>query len=595
MVKKVLLFTGYFLFSLYGAIAQNAPISTIGVVTSYSNAATVPVTATNITNIGSFSFEIVYDQTLVIPVSVMAGPLLGGNMSVNLMNPGSILISWYTYPGITLSGSPVILNINFTKLAIGTSILNWLDNGYSCAWYDGNYNVLNDVPTSTYYLPGSLSFDSPDAPHTIAPSFNACQGTDISIPIKVTGFNNIGEVSLTLNYNGTALIYQSFTNNSGFPGLTVNGTQSGTLFISGTIPSYGTGFSLADSSILITLNFSFSSGTVNFVWFDNGVSCQYTGPPPSYIILNDTPQSTFYLNGNITGMPLPSQAGAITGPPGGNVCPGQSGVNFSVSPIQDATAYVWSLPPGASITSGEWTNNIMVSFNDTPGNGDIMVYGNNICGNGPVSPAFPVYINTPPSITSQPVSPDTVNDGAGSATFTVEAAGSVLTYQWQESPPTWSNLSNGGVYSGVFLSTLTITNPPASMNGYHYRCVVNGFCPPQAITDGEAMLSIRIVTGTESKDPHEDGDYKTLILNVNPNPVISETTLTYFLPVDGHIALEIRNIIGEKIKTLFDGNETRGSHKLRTTLQLNPGFYIVTLALQTMTKENITAKKIILQ
>lgn len=594
MVKKVLLFAGFFL-SILGASAQNAPISTISVVNSYSNAATVPVTATNITNIGSFSLEILYDQTIVLPVSVTTGPLLGGSLSVNLTNQGLILLSWYTYPGITLSGNPVILNINFTKVASGTSALTWLDNGYSCAWYNGNGTVLNDVPTSTYYLPGSLSFNSPDAPHTIAPAFNACEGTVINIPIKVTGFNTIGGVSLTLNYNAAALSYQSFTNNSGFPGLTVNSPNSGTLLISGTVPSSGTGFSLADSSILVALNFSYSAGASNFVWFDNGSSSQYTGSPPVYFILNDTPQSTFYLNGSLTGTPLPAGVGAITGPSGGNVCPGQSGVNFSVSAVQNATSYVWFLPPGATITSGEWTNNIMVSFGNTPGNGNITVYGNNMCGDGPVSPAFPVTINTPPSITSQPVSPDTVNAGAGSASFTVETAGSLLTYQWQGFPPAWSDLLSGDVYSGVFLPTLIITNPPVSMNGNHYRCVVNGFCPPQAITDGEAMLSVRTVTGTEIRNPQEDGDYKTVILNVNPNPVTSETTLSYFLPANGHLTLEIRNLVGEIMEVLFNGNETRGFHKLKTTLNMNRGLYIVTLALQTTTEGNTTAKKIILQ
>ena len=56
MIKKFLFITGYFFLSVYG-IAQNAPISTISVVNSYTNTATVPVTAINFTNIGSFSLK----------------------------------------------------------------------------------------------------------------------------------------------------------------------------------------------------------------------------------------------------------------------------------------------------------------------------------------------------------------------------------------------------------------------------------------------------------------------------------------------------------------------------------------------------------
>ena len=575
-------------------ICQNAPISTISVINSYSNTATVPVTAINFTNIGSFNLDITYDQAIVQPVSVTTGPLLGGNMSVNLTNPGSILLSWYTYPGLTLSGNPVILNINFTMVALGTSTLNWSDNGYSCAWYDGNFNILNDVPTATYYIPGSLSFNSPDAPHTLAPVVTSCMGEIINVPIKVTGFNNIGAVALTLNYNASALTYQSFTNNSGFPGLTVDGSQPGTLLITGTIPSNGSGFSLPDSSILVTGIFNFSSGNSNLSWYDNGTSCQYSGSPPDYFILNDDPQSTYYIDGSVTGISLPGSAGTISGPQGGNVCKGQSGVNFIVSPIQNATTYVWAMPAGATITGGEWTNSIIVTFDSTAGNGDIIVYGNNICGNGQNSPPFTVIINSPPTITSQPVSPDTVDAGAGTASFTVGATGSLLTYQWQVFQSSWNNLSNDSVFSGVYSPVLTIINPPSSMNGTHYRCIVSGFCQPQAITDGDAMLSVRTVTGMENKGTNENDDNKILILNVNPNPAVSALTISYFLPAGGHIVLEIRNIVGEKIKELFNDYEMTGSHNLKIFPELNPGVYLVTLTLQTLTEENIKVKKFIL-
>ena len=238
-------------------------------------------------------------------------------------------------------------------------------------------------------------------------------------------------------------------------------------------------------------------------------------------------------------------------------------MNFSVSPIQNATSYVWAMPAGATITSGEWTNSIIVAFDSTAGNGDIIVYGNNICGNGQNSPPFAVIINSPPTITSQPVSPDTVDAGAGTASFTVGATGSLLTYQWQVFQSSWNNLSNDSGFSGVYSPVLTIINPPSSMNGTHYRCIVSGFCQPQAITDGDAMLSVRTVTGMENKGTNENDDNKILILNVNPNPAVSALTISYSLPAGGHIVPEIRNIVGEKIKELFNDYEMTGSHNLK--------------------------------
>ena len=96
--------------------AQNAPVSAIGMVTTYGNTATVPVTATGFTNIGSFNLQVAYDAAIASPSSVTAGPLLGGNFTVNLANPGIILLSWYTFSGLTLAGNPLFSTSPLIKL-----------------------------------------------------------------------------------------------------------------------------------------------------------------------------------------------------------------------------------------------------------------------------------------------------------------------------------------------------------------------------------------------------------------------------------------------------------------------------------------------
>ena len=51
------------------------------------------------------------------------------------------------------------------------------------------------------------------------------------------------------------------------------------------------------------------------------------------------------------------------------------------------------------------------------------------------------------------------------------------TYQWQLSTDggnTWGPISNGAVYGGTTLITLTLTAPPTSYNTYQYRCLVDG-------------------------------------------------------------------------------------------------------------------------
>lgn len=48
-------------------------------------------------------------------------------------------------------------------------------------------------------------------------------------------------------------------------------------------------------------------------------------------------------------------------------------------------------------------------------------------------------------------------------------------FQWQVDNGTgYSNVTNGGVYSGATTAILNLTNPPTSMYGYRFRCLVNG-------------------------------------------------------------------------------------------------------------------------
>lgn len=91
---------------------------------------------------------------------------------------------------------------------------------------------------------------------------------------------------------------------------------------------------------------------------------------------------------------LPAAAGPITGTP--VLCAGTTGVAYSVAVIQNAVSYVWSLPAGGTIASGNLTNNITVDFASNATSGNITVVGNNICGDGAVSPPFAVTVNPIP-------------------------------------------------------------------------------------------------------------------------------------------------------------------------------------------------------
>src|SRR5262249_36872602 len=110
------------------------------------------------------------------------------------------------------------------------------------------------------------------------------------------------------------------------------------------------------------------------------------------------------------------------------------------------------------------------------------------CPPAAISNSATLTVNTAPMITMQPS--DTC---AQPASFTVAATVAALTYQWQVNAGAgFVNVFNGGMnptYTGATTTTLSITNPQPSMQGYTYRCMVTGACSPPA-TSNAATLNV---------------------------------------------------------------------------------------------------------
>ena len=97
-------------------------------------------------------------------------------------------------------------------------------------------------------------------------------------------------------------------------------------------------------------------------------------------------------NKSITVNPLPDAAGSISGSISNNVCPLSTNINYSVSPIANATGYTWLYPSGYSVASGANTNSIFLNASLNATNGVIKVVGTNACGAGDTSSVLNVNI-----------------------------------------------------------------------------------------------------------------------------------------------------------------------------------------------------------
>ena len=285
--------------------AANAPITTISQVNSNLASTTVAIKATNFVNIGSCGLRISYNSAIVTPTGVTTGnPLLGSFVYYGIPTAGTLNISWFGTPAVTVPDNSTIFNITFSKVTGGTSQLTFVDDGNSCFWADDNDVTLNDTPTSTYYINGSITLGN--APVTKAPVITACPGTDISIPITVSNFDNIGQVfALRMLYTSAVLTYRGYTNSSGFTGLTVNGATAGQITVTSSQSTSSSGISYPANTVLFTLNFTYNGGTSGLTWDDTGVTCLYRGPSATFTFLNDVPTASFYINGTVEPLVAP--------------------------------------------------------------------------------------------------------------------------------------------------------------------------------------------------------------------------------------------------------------------------------------------------
>ena len=128
-----------------------------------------------------------------------------------------------------------------------------------------------------------------------------------------------------------------------------------------------------------------------------------------------------------------------------------------------------------------------------------------INANHTIEAAFKQESQTPvvtvPSITTQPGNA-TVKVGE-TATFTIAATGTDLTYQWQID----RNDGNGWVnIAGATATSYTTSTVDISCNGFKYQCVVSNLAG--TVTSNTAVLT---VTENSTPDPDPIEDRKSVV------------------------------------------------------------------------------------
>jgi hypothetical protein len=230
-----------------GMKLSSQPITTLGTISTCGTNASIPVSASNFTNVQAFQFYISYNPAIATPLDgfglITWGPALsslGGTRSMSVL-PGGLIQVFFSIPDVCISitGTPVLFYINFNKFASGTTILAFDDVVDDNCFYACGATVYQDDASS--YISGSLSFTDDantwtGATNSWATATNWGCGSvpGLTSNIVIPNVSNDPVISATTgahcnNMNiatGATVTIQSEGTNSG--SLIINGAISGT-------------------------------------------------------------------------------------------------------------------------------------------------------------------------------------------------------------------------------------------------------------------------------------------------------------------------------------------------------------------------------
>jgi hypothetical protein len=234
---------------------------------------------------------------------------------------------------------------------------------------------------------------------------------------------------------------------------------------------------------------------------------------------------------------LPALCGSISGP--ASVCVGAQGVTYSVSPVPNATTYLWIVPTGATITGGSGTNSITVNFATSAFTGNISVRGTNTCGNGPQSPNLTVTSRV--MITGQASLFDVVIPLNGLECWafqTITTAGSGTTFL----------VEGGGEVTLVASQSIRLLPGTTVRRSGILHAFITTQCIPCSllkITDADSNKS----TGGQIGEVIPDHPVRSSI-SVYPNPTAAGFTLEFKKETRmDNVCVEIYNAQGKKLLT----------------------------------------------
>jgi hypothetical protein len=204
-------------------------------------------------------------------------------------------------------------------------------------------------------------------------------------------------------------------------------------------------------------------------------------------------------------------------------------------------------------------------------------------GGCPTTVYYAVDVREPVAISTQPIDQTVVSSGGlFSATFSLAASGTGISYQWEESTDggtSFSPITDGGIYSGATSNSLSITNGADTMNGNLYQCVITGTSPCDPLVSNSVLLNVgNTGIATQPTNSNLCGSGTATFTVVASGTVVAEDLDALPSPIYSYQWYEDTGLGGEAI---VDGGDYSGAHTAtltianRTVANSGTNYYVV--------------------
>lgn len=288
-MKKIIILFGILLFSSTFVFSQNASLSIGTVGTKVGESVSVPINALNLSDVGAISLKINYDPTKLSFQGVANAPT--NVQFIANATGGVIALGWFdataSNPLALSSGKLVDLKFNVIGGDGSVASLSFLQEQCEIA-----NSQATTIPVS--YNDGGAEINVASFTKLAISSAVAAVGSEVVLPIKVMQFNGIAAISLKINYNPTELVFGGLVNAPSGVNFTSN-AANGVITIGWFDATGGSAaLTLADSSSLVGLKFTYNGSNGESVVSFNSQNCELADANGSVVA------NVIFANGGIS-------------------------------------------------------------------------------------------------------------------------------------------------------------------------------------------------------------------------------------------------------------------------------------------------------